>query len=74
MGQLVTRKLRNRPNKNYRVCVVAREAARAKELLQDEANGEVEVMELNLVGENKVGDDQLRAVMRGKQVLLYVYD
>lgn len=71
MGQLVTRKLRAR-NNSYNVCVVARDAARAKGVLMgdDEELGldgdsAVDVVELNLVGEDKAGDEELKKAMEG---------
>ena len=69
VGQLVTRKLRAR-NKGYNVCVVARDAARAKELLMaDDAElgleGDVNVYELNLVGEDAAKDEEIKNALEG---------
>lgn len=61
VGQLVTRKLRAREN-NYNVCVVARDAVKAKELLTAE---DIEYIELNLVGDAKAADDELQLAMEG---------
>lgn len=43
--------------------VVAREAARARGVLEDEG---VDVVELNLVGEEKASDDDLRNALSGE--------
>ncbi|KAL9182197.1 hypothetical protein ACHAXT_012849 [Thalassiosira profunda] len=64
VGQLVAKKLRAR-NKGYDVRVVVRDAARAQELLEDDAEGEVGVAELNLVGDDKAGDDELKMALEG---------
>ena len=61
VGQLVTRKLRAREN-NYNVCVVARDAIKAKEVLSAE---DIEYIELNLVGDAKATDDELQLAMEG---------
>ena len=61
VGQLVTRKLRAREN-NYNVCVVARDAIKAKEVLSAE---DIEYIELNLVGDAKATDDELQSAMEG---------
>ncbi len=68
IGQLVTKKLSNaRSEKNYKLTVVAREASRARELLEgDENGGELNVAELNLVGEDKASDEELMEAMSGK--------
>jgi len=71
VGQLVTRKLRARMN-NYNICVVARNAGSAKEVLLPaddkelglEGNG-LTIEELNLVGDNKATDDELKSAMEG---------
>mmetsp|Transcript_29747 Transcript_29747/g.63153 ORF Transcript_29747/g.63153 Transcript_29747/m.63153 type:complete len:375 (-) Transcript_29747:102-1226(-) len=67
IGQLVTKKLSNaRSDKNYKLTVVAREASRARELLEDnESGGKLNVVELNLVGEDKASDEELMEAMSG---------
>ncbi|KAL7539773.1 hypothetical protein ACHAWF_006502 [Thalassiosira exigua] len=68
VGQLAVRKLLSRDagGKAYDVRVAARDGARARELLAgDDAAGELEVAELNLVGEDRASDDELRAVLDG---------
>ncbi|KAL7461015.1 hypothetical protein ACHAXS_001453 [Conticribra weissflogii] len=67
IGQLVTKKLSNaRSEKNYKLTVVAREASRARELLEGDENGrELNVAELNLVGEDKASDEELMEAMSG---------
>ena len=72
MGQLITRKLLAREGKAYNVCVVARNASRARELLlnyndedEDDNNNLLEISEMDLVGETKATDDQLRNAMVG---------
>ena len=51
------------------MCVVARDGDKARELLladNDGGNGErLEVGQLNLVGEGKASDEELREVMNG---------
>ena len=61
VGQLVTRKLRAREN-DYNVCVVARDAVKAKEILSVD---DIDVIELNLVGDDKAADDELQSAMEG---------
>jgi len=61
VGQLVTRKLRARDN-NYNVCVVARDAVKAREILSVD---DIDVIELNLVGDAKATDDELQSAMEG---------
>jgi len=61
VGQLVTRKLRAREN-NYNVCVVARDAVKAKEILSVD---DIDVIELNLVGDAKATDNELQSAMEG---------
>lgn len=72
VGQLVTRKLRARKNKSYNICVVARNAGSAKEVLlpaDDKELGlegnDLTIEELNLVGDNKATDDELKSAMEG---------
>ena len=72
VGQLITRKLLAREGKAYNVCVVARNASRARELLlnyndedEDDNNNLLEISEMDLVGETKATDDQLRNAMVG---------
>mmetsp|Transcript_28279 Transcript_28279/g.40416 ORF Transcript_28279/g.40416 Transcript_28279/m.40416 type:complete len:317 (+) Transcript_28279:205-1155(+) len=62
VGQLVTKKLSARNGKNYQLCIAARDAARAKETLD---NDDINVVELNLVGENKATDTELQNAMEG---------
>lgn len=62
VGQLVTKKLSAREGKNYQLCIAARDAARAKETLD---NDDINVVELNLVGENKATDTELQNAMEG---------
>lgn len=71
IGQLVTKKLSNaRSDKNYKLTVVAREASRARELLEDdESGGELNVAELNLVGEDKASDEELMEAMSGEFIV-----
>ena len=73
VGQLVTRKLLARTNKSYKVTVVARNVESAKEVLtspnddDDNDDGELNlnVVQLNLVGENKATPDELKVAMDG---------
>mmetsp|Transcript_16546 Transcript_16546/g.27012 ORF Transcript_16546/g.27012 Transcript_16546/m.27012 type:complete len:317 (+) Transcript_16546:105-1055(+) len=62
VGQLVTKKLSARDGKNYQLTIAARDAARAKETLE---NDDIDVVELNLVGENKATDTELQNAMKG---------
>ena len=82
VGQLVTSKLRARKNKSYNICVVARNAGSAKEVLlpaDDEELGlegnDLTIEELNLVGDNKATDDELKSAMEGAsgELLSYSY-
>lgn len=89
VGQLVTRKLLAREGKAYNVCVVARDATRARELLptpttSDNGNDNgksdkkfgrsgsstLDISELDLVGETKATDDQLRNAMVGSSAIV----
>lgn len=67
VGQLVTRKLLAREGKAYTVGVVARDASRARELLRNNNNDDdlLEISEMDLVGETKATDDQLRNAIVG---------
>jgi uncharacterized protein YbjT (DUF2867 family) len=62
VGQLVTKKLSARDGKNYQLTIAARDAARAKETLDNE---NIDVVELNLVGDNKATDTELQNAMKG---------
>jgi len=62
VGQLVTKKLSARDGKNYQLTIAARDAARAKETLD---NDNIDVVELNLVGDNKATDAELQAAIEG---------
>lgn len=59
VGQLVTRKLRSR---GYDVRVASRDVNRATETIGDDG---CEVVRLNLVGEEKSSDDEMRAAFEG---------
>ncbi len=66
VGQLVTRKLLAREGKAYNVGVVARDASRARELLRNNDDDDLlEITEMDLVGETKATDDQLRNAIVG---------
>eukprot|EP00970_Alexandrium_tamarense_P017312 scaffold9076_cov192-Alexandrium_tamarense.AAC.5 len=79
VGQLVTRKLRSRQGKAYNVCVLARSEAKARELLDDadsntsnnDIEGGLNVVELNLVGDDKAGDEQLCEAIKGELAIRY---
>ena len=80
VGQLVTRKLRARKKKSYNICVVARNAGSAKEVLlpaDDEELGlegnDLTIEELNLVGDNKATDDELKSAMEGASGEFRIY-
>jgi len=62
VGQLVTKKLSARDGKNYQLTIAARDAARAMETLD---NDNIDVVELNLVGDNKATDAELQAAIEG---------
>lgn len=62
VGQLVTKKLSARQGKNYQLCIAARDAVRAKETLD---NDDINVVELNLVGDDKATDTDLQNAMQG---------
>jgi len=62
VGQLVTKKLSARDGKNYQLTIAARDAARAKDTLE---NDNIDVVELNLVGDNKATETELQNAMRG---------
>eukprot|EP00956_Cyclotella_meneghiniana_P014316 scaffold21396_cov68-Cyclotella_meneghiniana.AAC.10 len=66
VGQLVTRKLLLK--EKYKVCVVARDAEKAKTLLlddnDDDSNESFEVAQLNLVGDDSASDEELKQVMQ----------
>mmetsp|Transcript_26900 Transcript_26900/g.41391 ORF Transcript_26900/g.41391 Transcript_26900/m.41391 type:complete len:312 (-) Transcript_26900:61-996(-) len=62
VGQLVTKKLSARDGKNYQLTIAARDAARAKETL---GNDNIDVVELNLVGDSKATDAELQAAIEG---------
>ena len=74
----MTRKLLARGGKAYNVCVVARDASRARTLLlpttddddDDNNNSKLEVAEMDLVGEAKASDDDLRSAMSGSSAIV----
>lgn len=74
MGQLVTRKLLTREGKAYNVCVVARDASRARKLLldddDDDNNNLLEISQMDLVGDTKATDDQLHTAMVGSSAVI----
>ena len=61
VGQLITKKLSAR-ERNYQLTIAARDAGRAKETLD---NDNIDVVELNLVGENMATDIELQNAMKG---------
>ena len=68
---MVTRKLCARKKKSYNICVVARNAGSAKEVLlpvDDKELGldgnDLTIEELNLVGDNKATDDELKKLLQ----------
>ena len=80
---MVTRKLLARGGKAYNVCVVARDASRARTLLlpttddddddnsdNNNDNGKLEVAEMDLVGESKASDDDLRSALLGSSAIV----
>ncbi|EED87894.1 predicted protein [Thalassiosira pseudonana CCMP1335] len=79
VADLVTRKLRSRQGKAYNVCVLARSEAKARELLDDadsntsnnDIEGGLNVVELNLVGDDKAGDEQLCEAIKGELAIRY---
>jgi len=66
VGQLVTKKLRSRPS-SYGVSVASRDVSRAVETIADDG---VDVVELNLVGEQKSTDEELSAALDGASAVV----
>lgn len=66
VGQLVTKKLRSRPSE-YSVRVASRDVARAAETIADDG---VEVVKLNLVGDEKSSDLELRDALEGSSAVV----
>mmetsp|Transcript_3755 Transcript_3755/g.5509 ORF Transcript_3755/g.5509 Transcript_3755/m.5509 type:complete len:322 (-) Transcript_3755:165-1130(-) len=63
VGQLVTKKLQSRSEEGtYNVRVSSRDVARGKETIDDDG---VDVVRLDLVGENKSSDEELQAALEG---------
>ena len=62
VGQLVTKKLLLKDQ--YKLCVVARDEERALEVLSEDDDANLEIAELNLVGEKSASDEELQEVMK----------
>jgi saccharopine dehydrogenase-like NADP-dependent oxidoreductase len=73
VGQLVTKKLLLKDQ--YKVCVVARDEQKAKELLlsEDDDESKLEVAQLNLVGDKSASDAELQKVLEGENVTLDMF-
>lgn len=70
VGQLVTKKLLL---EKYKVCVVARDAEKAKALFlddNDDNNESFEVAQLNLVGDDSASDEELKQVMQDASAIV----
>jgi len=62
VGQLVSKKLHARPRMEYGVSICATNLPQSVEMLDDDA---IDVVEMNLVGENAASDEQIEAAMAG---------
>lgn len=70
VGQLVTKKLLLKDQ--YQVCVVARDEAKAKELLlpEDGDDSKFNVAQLNLVGDASASDEELQSVLQDTNAIV----
>ena len=66
LGQLVTKKLAAR-NMNYQITITSRDAARARETIDDE---DINVLGLKLVGDDKASDAELQSAMEGATAIV----